>query len=276
MSNPSLTERDLVVLVALSDDPADADTLARRTDVPRDELDGRLAVLADNGLVREANGSYALTDSGRRVIRAPSNGTADDSLDVPDDVRETLRARGLRADRLDAVLGAFAFLSYWGTATGAEIADGVFSEVPLDCATATDWWTFVRDHLAAVPTVDPPSDAGGFWRFTGRPGAADGRDRLFDRGDADRPAASATEAMVAAGLADGERRAVAAALAVLQGGEETGAGTLRSAIRGELDADSADVERLLDALARLPGVVRSGERWRYTLTPEGYESDGYE
>lgn len=272
VSNPSLTERDLTVLVALSADPADADALARYTGLA--DVDERLPVLADNGLVRETDAGYALTDSGRRVIDAPGGDPADDTVDAPDEVRESLRARDLRADRLDAVLAAFGFLRYWGTATGAEVADGAFGEVPLDYDTAAEWWGFVADHLAGVPTVDPPDREGGFWRFTGRPGVADlsedGRNRLFDHGEAG-AYASATEAMVAAGLTDDDRRAVSAALAALQGGDERDTDALRSAVSGVGGADEAGADALLDALERLPGVVRDGERWRYTLTPDGYE-----
>lgn len=275
MSNPSLTERDLALLVALSDDPADGETLADRADFPVDALDDRLAVLLDNGLVREADGAYVLTDSGRRLVRAPGDGSADDSIDAPDAVREALRARGLEADRLDAALAAFAFLRYWGAATGAEIADGVFSEVPLEYATAEAWWSeFARDHLAAVPRAEAPEREDGFWRFAGRPGVSDlsedGRNRLFDHGDAKNEYASATEAMVAMDLPDGRRRAVAAALAVLQDGDEAGTDDLRATVAGA-GTDDGDVEAALETLERLPGVVRSGDRWRYTLTPDGYE-----
>ena len=277
VSNPSLTERDLALLVVLSDDPADVDALADHTDLQADALDDRLAVLLDNGLVREADGAYALTDSGRRLIRAPGDGSADDSIDAPDEVREAFRARGLEADRLDAALAAFAFLRYWGTATGAEIADGVFSEAPLEYATADAWWEeFARDHLAAVPTVDPPETEGDFWRFAGRPGVSDlsedGRNRLFDHG-ADERYASATEAMAAMDVPDGRRRAVAAALAALLGGDEAGTDDLRAAVSeaGDGEDGGADADDVLGTLERLPGVVRSGDRWRYTLTPDGYE-----
>ncbi|ESP87612.1 hypothetical protein [Candidatus Halobonum tyrrellensis] len=279
MSNPTLTAVDLSVLVALADDPADAEALADRVDASPDEADDRLSVLLDNGLVRETDDGYALTDSGRRVARTPDGDAADDSVDAPPEVREALRERGLDADRLDAVLAAFAFLRYWGTATGAEIADGAFGEVPLDHPTADAWWGFVADHLAAVPTVDAPDREGDFWRFDGRPGVADlsddGRKRLFDHGS---PAqyASATEAMAAMDLPDDARRAVAAALAALQGNEAVETGTLRAAVGdagGATDGSTdPDAEELLATLERLPGVVREGERWRYTLTPDGYAS----
>lgn len=77
-----------------------------------------------------------------------------------------IAGRGLRVDHLDAVLSAFGFLRYWGTATAAELKDGIFSEVPLEYTTAEMWWTeFVYEHLAAVPTVDPPAIEDGFWRL---------------------------------------------------------------------------------------------------------------
>lgn len=272
MSNPSLTDRDLTLLVVLSQGPADAAALGRRADLPADALDERLSVLVDNGLVRATDGRYEVTDSGRRVIDAPEGGGAD--VDVPDAVRDAFEARDLRADRLDAALAAFGFLRYWGTATGPEIADGAFAEAPLEYDTPGAWWReFARDHLAAVPTVDPPDDEAGFWRFDGRPGIADiaedGRNRLFDHGEAE-TYASATEAMVAVGLPDDDRRAVAAALGTLQCGETVETDALRTVLA---DADpEADPDDLLDALERLPGVVRDGDRWRDTLGPDGYEA----
>ena len=275
MTDSTLTADDRDLLAALEPAPATADELAARVDRPADELTERLDFMADNGLLRRVDAEYALTDDGQRLLRAPGDGTADETIDAPEEVVATLRDAGLRADQFDAVLGAFAFLQFWGEATAAEIADGAFSEEPLGFRSAHAWWTeFARDHLAALPGVEPP-DADGFWRFSGRPGVADvsddGRKVVFGQStDRPRAYASATEAMVDTGLSDDRRLAVAAALAVLQRTDEADAETLREAA-ADASADAEWLESdLLDTLERLPGVVREGDRWRYTLTPDGY------
>lgn len=273
--NSGLTASDLAVLSALDRGEADAAALAERAGVPPDRLADRLSFLTDNGLVRPTEAGYELTDSGRQVIRVPGDGTADDSIDVPPVVVEVLHDRGLRADRLDAVLAAFDFLRYWGRATAAELRDGAFSEVPLEYAGAEAWWTAaVRDHLAAIPFVERPPTEDGFWRFTGTPGVAaladDGRRVLFGR----RSPASATEAMARAELPEDRRLAVAAALAALQRGERDPEALRRAAASveaGERPNDEWLEGPLFETLERLPGVVRAGDEWRYTLTPDGYD-----
>ncbi|MFB6130866.1 MAG: hypothetical protein ABEJ28_08610 [Salinigranum sp.] len=282
MCNPTLTESDLAALVELEARPADLAALAAAVDVVPERLEERLAFMADNGLLRIEGGRYRLSDDGRRVIRAPGDGSADDGIDLPESVVWALQARGLRAARLDAVLSAYAFLRFWGTATAAEIVDGTFSEAPLEYDTAAAWWTdLVRDHLASLPAVEPPAEEGGLWRVDGTPDidglSADGRRVLFDRGRETGRYSSAREAADDLGLSDGERLSVSAALAVLQRGDEVDGERLRTAAAS---VDAGDVpgaawldEGLFAALERLPGVVRDGDRWRYALTPDGYESD---
>ena len=293
-ANPTLTEDDRALLAALDAGAATASDLADRsgTDRAADELRERLDFMADNGLLRrsgDGGDAYRLTDDGRRLLRAPGDGSADETIDAPEEVVAALRDRGLRADRLDAALAAFAFLRFWGTAAASEIADGAFSEEPLDFDAAATWWDeFARDHLAALPGVEPPETAGGFWRFDGPAGvdevSEDGRKVVFGRvrGDDAPEYASATETMAEAGLSDDRRLAVAAALSALQRSDAVDAETLREAAAGARDA-GADVDDawldtgLLDALERLPGVVReNGDdgdgRWRYTLGPDGYGS----
>ncbi len=287
-SNPTLTAVDLAVLAALRDGRARREVLATRAALPPSTLDDRLVFLTDNGLVREdtsdeaATGDgrrFELTDSGRQVLRAPGDGTGDNSLGVPPDVERALEARGLAPDRRDAVREAFAFLRYWGRATAAELRDGVFSEVPLDFESPGAWWSeVVRDHLAALPHVEAPAEDDGFWAFTGTPGVSEtGGDPRFARAvrgaDEGTPYASATEALTDLGLDDDERLAVAGALAALQRGEREpsalrrAAATVRAGRRPPEDWLDAD---LFDVLARLPGVVSVEEGWAYTLTPEGY------
>ena len=289
-ANPTLTDDDRTLLAALDAGAAAASDLADRseTDRPADELAERLDFMADNGLLRRVGGGgedeaeYELTDDGRRLLRAPGDGSADETIDAPEEVVATLRDRGLRADRLDAALGAFAFLRFWGTATASEIADGAFSEEPLDFDSAARWWDeFARDNLAALPGVEPPETDGGFWRFDGPAGiddvSEDGRRVVFGRVRADDAPeyASATEAMAESGLSDDRRLAVAAALDALQRADTADDATLQEAAAGVTDDEWLD-DGLFDALERLPGVVREGDddagRWRYTLGPDGYGS----
>lgn len=282
MRNPSLTEFDLAVLAELYRSSEETATLAQSVDIRPNQLSARLLFMEDNGLVQKHGDTYVLTASGSRVLRTPGSETADDSIDVPQSVQWLLQSRGLRADRLDAVLATFAFLRYWGKATAAELKDGVFSEVPLEYETTERWWmNLIRDHLAAVPIIEPPTNESGFWRFTGTPGLADlnenGWKVVFGRG-ADLPQryASATEAMVDMGVTDMERLAIGAALATLQRERETDIKSLRTAAATartkdeSVDSDVADV--VPDILVRLPGIVRSENTLRYTLTPDGYES----
>lgn len=287
MANSTLTDDDRTLLAELESGTATASELADRNGVDRsgDELTERLDFMADNGLLRRTEGDeYELTDDGRRLLRSPGDGSADDTIDAPEAVVEKLRRTGLRADRLDSALGAFAFLQFWGEATAAEIADGAFSEEPLEFDSAAEWWEeFARDHLARLPTVDPPDTDDGFWRYTGRAGVADvsedGRKVVFGRRAGNRPEyASATQAMMDAGLSDDQRLAVATALALLQRTDEADDQRLRD-VADRVDrvggpSDGIDPEwlddGLLDALERLPGVVREGDRWRYTLGPDGY------
>ena len=282
MRNPSLTETDLAILSQLHQSPTNTVTLAQSVDIPPDRLSNRLAFMVDNGLIREIDNAYEVTASGSRVLRVPDDEIVDNSIDVPRSVLWTLQSRNLRADQLDAVLATFAFLRYWGKATAAELKDGVFSEVPLEYETAERWWTeLVSDHLAAVPTIEPPATENGFWQFTGTPGIADLNENgwrvVFGRGaDAPERYASATEAMVDMELTDEERLAVAAALGTLQRDSEADKESLRAVATTVRNSDknvSNGVEdTVLDILIRLPGVVRSEDCLRYTLTSDGYES----
>ena len=284
MGNPSLTKTDLAVLAELYQSPVDTVTLAQNVDIRPNRLSTRLTFMAENGLIQKIGDTYELTASGSRILRVPGSENVDDSIDVPQSVLWLLQSRGLRADRLDAVLATFAFLRYWGKATAAELKDGVFSEVPLEYETTERWWMdLICNHFAAVPTIEPPTNKNGFWQFTGTPGLADlnenGWKVVFGRG-ADLPEryASATEAMVDMGVTDMDRLAVAAALATLQRERETDIDSLRTAAATArtddevVDGDVADI--VPDILVRLPGIVRSGDNLRYTLTPDGYESEG--
>lgn len=81
--------------------------------------------------------------------------------------------------------------------------------------------------------------------------------------------------MVDMGVTDVDRLAIAAALTTLQRERETDIESVRTAAAtaqttDEADGDFADI--VPDILVRLPGIVRSGNDLRYTLTPDGYGS----
>ncbi|MFC4358399.1 hypothetical protein ACFO0N_10625 [Halobium salinum] len=309
MYNPTLTAADRQLLGVLGDGPAPPASLVAVSDAGGPTVHARLRYLADNGLVRRQGAAYELTADGRRLLRAPSEGDADDAVALPDPVVRALDDRGLVADRRAAVEAAYGFLRYWGTATGPEIADGVFSEVPLGYETPAAWWEgFVRDQLVGLPGVETPDaaveSAGvGLWRFAGRPGVADldepGRRLVFGRGETTpRSYACATEALVHLGVTDDRRLAVAAALGRLQreqrranaadGSRSTDRRTDPRGVPGETLLTVAAAATagddtlgdawlhgpLFDVLERLPGVVRAEGRYRYTLTPGGYEPAG--
>jgi hypothetical protein len=94
----------------------------------------------------------------------------------------------------------------------------VFSENPAEYDDRGAWWRgLVRDHLAALPPVEPPDPGFDRWRYEGTPVVAtsgeDGRGRLG-------PAAgrsSAKFALEGLPVEDDEREAVRAAFELRSG-----------------------------------------------------------
>lgn len=126
--------------------------------VSRAELDERLDQLVENGLVRQTGEGYELLENGRRVLVATPAGALDERIDTPAHVENRLAGFDLRADEEAAVRGAFTLLRYWGDATSAELVDGIYSEDPAGYDSASTWWAFVHERLAALPDVRVSSD----------------------------------------------------------------------------------------------------------------------
>jgi predicted transcriptional regulator len=267
----TLDDRDRAVLEALREGRADPGTLADRAGCDPGYLRDRLPDLADNGLVVAAEGTYELTENGRRLLAASPLGAKDDRIDTPAAVEDHLESQDLRPDREDAVRGAFAFLQYWGAASPDEIVDGIYSEHPAGFDSGAAWWSdCVRDRLADLPAVEPPEGDDGNWRFTGSPAVeahvADGRVAPDDPTPEDTSEKFARER---GSFESAERAAVRAAFDRLA---ETGGATddnLRSSVYPDYPAgfDSSTAwwqDCVGPAFERLSAVERAdGGRWRY-------------
>lgn len=231
-----------------------------------------MADLADNGLLYDlGDGRYRRTESGRRVLVTSASGTLDEQIDTTPDVERVVDEFALGPDEADAVRHAFAFLRYWGRVTEEEILDAVYSEAPAGRETAEAWWEdVVRDPLAALPGVDPPTDPDEPWRYTGTAEAgepfADGRRVL----SASHPVyGDVKHALESLDLAGAEREAARAAFRYLYRRGEATDGEIREAVYpGHAAGYSSPrtwwdevVEEAFDAL---PGVERMGtDTWRY-------------
>lgn len=264
METPTLDETDRTLLERLADgprSPAELDEFDELND-PADRLDA----LAESGLVVESGGGHELTDSGRRVIEAPGDATADDRIDVPERVEAAIEQADHPPDRAAALRGAFAFLSYWGEATAYEIRDAVYSEQPAGYDSSEAWWEgFVREGLADLPDVEPGEEA---WRYAGRPGvedpSVDGRHGPAEPGSA--PYADVKHALEAMDPRAEEREAVHAAFALLVDRGEADEGRI-AALRDDYPAGFGSAEEWYDRvgalLVELPGIEREGGTWRY-------------
>lgn len=288
-----LDERDLAILAALETDPADpvgtdpadgadsadAADLAARIDASAADLEARLEDLADNALVRPtADGGYAITENGERVLVATTLGRLDDRIDTPEHVEAALDDRSLPPDREDAVRGAFAYLRYWGSATTAELQDAVYDEWPAEFPDRRTWWTeLVADGLAALPDVRPPDDgesgadeaALAEWRYAGPAtvdrGDLDGREILRMGGA---HAGDARHAVESVGLPDAERDAARAAFAALADRGTATDEEIAEAVYEDQPAGYGSAAEwwdgfLRDALAEVPAVEREDGKWRY-------------
>lgn len=271
----TLSGREKSVLRRLAEDPTSVEALVEAVEYDHSELTERLTAMEENGLVRQGDDdSYALTESGRRVLEAPATGEADSRIDVPDRVQAAIDALGLRADREEAVYNAFAFLRYWGEATENEIVDGIYSENPIDYGSVDDWWqTFMRDALASLPEVEEPGAGERTWRYAGTPEieteTEDGRQLFSPETDS---FGSVKHAFEALDLPADRQAAVHAVFAALQERETAAETDLKSEAFEQADAgySSADewwVECVEPVLAELPGVEQAEDgTWRYTGT----------
>lgn len=277
MSTPTLDETDRDILKRLTAGPRAPADLATDLEVPDVDLDGRLAALEESGLVAETDEGYELTDSGRRVIDAPGDTTADDRIDVPDRAERVIAAFGLPPERAAAIRSSVAFLAYWGEATGHEIKDAIYTERPSGYDSPEGWWTFVRERLADVPAIEPPEEDD-TWRYAGRPGVDDPtRDGRHGPGTTeDAEYASVKHALEALDLADDERAAVHAVFARLTEGDADDAEIKNVYDDHPAGYDSVEEwwDRVRPALEELPGVAREGGRWRYRNTVDDPRSPG--
>lgn len=259
METPTLDDADRTVLERLADEP--------RTAAELDEFDDsgdRLDALAESGLVVESDDGYELTDSGRRVIDAPGDASADDRIDLPDDVERTLERADHPPDRAAALRSAFAFLSYWGEATAHEIRDAVYSEQPAGYDSSKAWWEgFVGDRLADLPGIE---SADGVWRYAGRPGVEDPSVDGRHGPDDGAPYGDAKHALESLDLEGDERTAVHAAFALLADEGEAGEERI-AALHDDHPAGFGSAEewweRVSDALGELPEITHEGGKWRY-------------
>lgn len=267
-----LDTADRAILNALGAEARTAEGLAADLDVRRDDVDERLADLADNGLVADAgDGRVRRTDSGRRVV-ATSAGARDNQIDTTPEIEGVLSMFGLGPDEAEAVRGAFAFLRYWGRATADELIDAIYSEDPADYGTGDAWWSdLVRDPLAALPGVVAPVHPDEPWRYAGpaevdTPGA-DGTRRLARPGR--QPYGSVKHAIESLRLKPSEREAVRAAFGFLRGEGEASERDIAAAVyadhsAGHLTPDAWWDDCVRDAFAQLPGVSRAdGDAWCY-------------
>jgi len=272
MGTITLDDRDTAILQRLSRDDAAVEGLADDVDCDRAYLEDRLPELADNGLVRPVReDAYAITESGRRSVDAPGDGTADEGIDTPEAVEQHIESFDLRPDREEAVRNAFGFLQYWGAATGGEIVDGVYSENPAGFETSEAWWDeCVCDRLADLPPVDPPERDESEWTYADTPivdRPCDGRDVADD--EVTEP--SARFALERADLDAAERNAVRAAFDLLVREGDANADELQRRVYPDHDAgyDSPEAwwEDCVGAtFASVPGVEQTNpdrDLWEY-------------
>ncbi|RDI69787.1 helix-turn-helix domain-containing protein [Halopelagius longus] len=282
MVNITLDERDRAVLERLREGEADVESVAESVSASAAHLRERLPELADNGLVeRTGDDRYAVTSNGERVVEASPAGTKDNRIDTPPDVEGEIASFDLPPDREEAVRNAFAFLHYWGAASESEIIDDVYSEDPAGFESREEWAEFVREHLARLPSVEPPSGDEEQWRFTGtaivEEPTDDGRNVL---GSEDASDSSAKFALERLEMDEDERSAVRAAFGLLVTENEADADGIRDRVYPDHSAgyDSPDDwwdDCVRDAFESLPGVERRDgdeERWQYRQTESGAAS----
>jgi predicted transcriptional regulator len=282
----TLDDRDRAMLEPLRDGAADVESLARAADCKPEYARSRLPDLADNGLVRRADdaGTYAITDSGKRVVAGSPAGAMDDRIDTPPAVEERIESFDLRPDREEAVRNAFSFLRYWGEATASEIVDAVYPENLAGFESRDAWWTeFLRDRIDALPGVQSSDAVADPWRYAGDPDDEQDTDDGRDAPEDDlAPRTSVKYALERAPLSAAERSAVRAAFAFLAREDETTAAEVRSQVypdhrAGYESATEWWADCIRDGFEQLPGVERAdegGDRWRYRPDGRGPTSTG--
>lgn len=266
-----LEERDKRVLALIGTRPRPVSTLAAGLDVSSDELSERLADFADNGLVYDlGDGRYERTESGRRVLVTSSAGTIDERIDTSPEIEETLQGFAPGPDEADAVRHVYAFLRYWGRGTEEEIVDAIYSEAPAGRETSHGWWELVREPLAALPGIEPPTEDGEPWRYTRMSEASspctDGRRMLSKTHPVYGDVKHALESL---DIDAAEREAARAAFVYLYRRGDAAERDVCEAVYPEHAAGYPSPQAWLEGVLRkafevLPGVERASEtRWRY-------------
>lgn len=273
MGTITLTERDRSVLRVLADAPASSERLAGEVEYSTSDLAERLQELAENGLLWERDdGTYALTESGSRALETPMDRSGDSRIDASDHLREAIAALDLRPERAEAVFDAVAFLRYWGEASESELIDGIYSEKPGGYESTDEWWQlFMRDTLAALPDIDPPTEDtdSDSWQYTAaeiEEHTEDGRSR-FD--GPTQSYGSVKHALEVLDLPNDQHTAVHAVFAVLCHNKTAAETELKRTSYEEGSPDmSADAwwsQRIEPVLRELPGIEQQDEQtWEYT------------
>lgn len=157
MTTVDLTDADVDLLRHLEGGGRSASDLAGAVDRDATAVERRLSELADNAVVREREGAYELTGSGRRILESPGDGSADEQIDTPPTVERELESLDLPPGAEDAVRNAFTDVRDKGHLSPEEVKRRVFSEHPAGYDDPDRWWTdLVRDHLVALPGVSLP------------------------------------------------------------------------------------------------------------------------
>lgn len=278
MGTLNLSDEDEMVLEQLREGRNVAENLAPTVSYDRSTLTEQLDLMADNGLVRDiGHGVYELTENGRRVLSAPGDASADDRIDTPNSVEQTLDKFDLPVECEEAVRRSFTFLRSWEEAAPTEIKDSVYDEKPADYASAEEWWDqCVRTPLAALPYIEQPSSDDEVWTFTGPRSAAestaDGR-HMLDSDAEHTPPTSAKHTIEKLTDNNARRDAVLGAIERIRQQGEMSEADIKETVydshpAGYESPDEWWEQCVRDILEEVPGIEQAipGEIWIATRT----------
>lgn len=287
MATETLTDIDLRLLDQLAADPKPTTELKRVLDSSEAEVDDeeaeetadeRLAVLVDHGLVRRAEGGYALTASGRRARTAHGSLEQGTEVDRPAVDRE-LATHEIEVGCRAAVGAAYDFVSYWGDATPSELRDAVFFEQPAGYDDRHRWYDeCVEPALGSLSAVEPPTSTDSVaqgtlpvWVYKGEPEVeeeADGRAVLGST--TGQPFGNARQAIEAHSDSPAGRQALRRAFAQIESQRSVTVDQLEEAISASRDQDTeADIGMtdVVDGLRAIPSVRQQSDGetmvWQY-------------
>lgn len=271
MGTDTLTETDQQLLRKLLDDPQSRQTLETRLADSPEPVADRLEALVDSGLVRRTE-KYELTESGRRVLAAPDDGSADYGIDMSPAVEAELRSLDVDEASVSAVRAVYAFLEYWGEATASELRDAIYFERQAGYDDRQTWWSdCIEPALGTLPTVQPPASAEELtarWRYEGTPGiddgTTDGRAVLGSTTD-EPPFANARQAIEATTRSATQRAVARHVFAFLETHGRADSEQLERHIvtATEEEPHSDSIAVVADVLDSIPAVVKEDGVWRY-------------